>query len=255
MEINNLVYLVAILFVLYFVFSQTKDALENTSEQPQTIFAMENAYTNIHCVREDLPLIKLRPNSIACLSKDGSKCFSRSDLQVPADYACNDSQKSVNNYLSKDGIRDKSKYSRTMFDDLMSGGYHNIECDYSALHDSNHWCGKVYQAVQDRCATKSEIERMSDRLCNKDLFTYYNTKRTDNPTNSTFYSPTSIQSRIEKCVTTDCKRQVNIDQPYCEESCKLCYDATCNGERPHKKITPPSTPAAAPNLGARGRRA
>ena len=253
MEFKNLIYLVVIFFVLNFLFTDKKDKLENT-EQPQTIFAMENAYTNIHCVREDLPLVKLRTNSIACLSKDGSNCFSRSDLQVPAEYACTDSRDSVNNYLSKDGIRDKSKYSRTVFDNLMSGGYHNIECDYTALRDPNHWCGKVYQAVQDRCANKSDIERSTDRLCNKDIFTYYNNKRTDNPTNSTFYSPTSIQSRIEKCVTTDCKRQANINQAYCEESCKLCYDATCNGERPHMKITPPSTPSSAPNLGARGRR-
>lgn len=255
MHIKNLVYLAAILFVLYFIFSENKEKLENTPDKPQTIFAMENAYTNIHCIREDLPLVKLRPNSIACLSKDGTNCFTRSDLQVPPEYACNDSQKSVNNFLSKDGVRDKSQYSRTVFDNLMSGGYYNIECDYSALRDPNHWCGKVYQAVQDRCAKKSDIERSTDRLCNKDIFTYYDAKQTDNPTNNSFHSSTSIQSKIDKCVSTDCKRQANINQAYCEESCKLCYDATCNGERPHIKIIPPSNSLPPPNLGSRGRRA
>jgi hypothetical protein len=253
MQIKNLIYLVGLLFVIYFLYTKTKEGLETSiNSQPQTIFGMENAYTNIHCVQDNLPLIKLRQNSIACLSKDGSTCYDRNALQVPSDYACNDSVRSVNNYLSKNGIRDKSKYSRTVFDELMSKGYHNIECDYGALHDSNHWCGKVYNAIQDRCSNKGEIERMTDRLCNKDLLANYTTQKTDQPTTSAFYSPDSIQFKIDKCVSTDCKRQANIDQTYCAESCKLCYDATCNGERPHIKVTPPPPPATA--LGVRGRR-
>jgi hypothetical protein len=194
---------------------------------------MENAYTNIHCISPDLPVVKFGKNSIACLtdnSGDESKCFKYSDFDVPSDYQCTNSKKSLNNFLSKDGLRNKGS-ARSLFDKLMKDGYHNIECNKASFEDPNHWCGQVKQAIDQRCNSKSEAERITDRVCDKNLLTYSQTHHPSgtSKTVSSRFSNDSFKSRASKCIQ-NCARQRRFtpeQREECNSNCNLCGNTIC----------------------------
>lgn len=227
MQVNNLVILFIVLIIGYFIFGQ-KENLDNSTD---TIVGMENAYTNIHCLSPELPAIKLGKNSIACLtdnSGDESKCFKYADFDVPANFQCTNSRNNLNTYLSKDGLRNTSSKARQIFDGLMKNGYHNIECNKDAFDDPTHWCSQVKQAIDQRCSSKSEAERVTDRLCNEDLLSY---AKTANPVNTktipTRFAPDSFKTRALKCRQVNCARQRGANKELCESNCSLCGNTTC----------------------------
>lgn len=120
----------------------------------------------------------------------------------------------------------------------MTKGYYNIECDYDAFNDPSHWCRNLQSSLKTYCGSyKTDIERNQDKLCDPDLLTNATQRQSSQPTTVSFFSPSSIRSKLQKC-GGDCSRQRNIDQTYCRESCQLCLNATCNGERPHVQLTP-----------------
>lgn len=226
MPIENLVILFIILVIGY-IFS----GKHSVREKMDTIVGMENAYTNIHCLSPDLPVIKLGKKSIACLtdnSGDESKCFKYSDFNIPPDYQCTNSRNSLNTYLSKDGLRNTSSAARQIFDGLMKNGYHNIECNKTAFDDTNHWCNKLKQSIDQRCGSKSEAERVTDKLCNEDLLSFANTPNpsTSSKTIPTRFAPNSFQTRALKCRQVNCARQ-RSNKAVCESNCNLCGNTTC----------------------------
>lgn len=224
MQVENLLFLFAVLAIGYFLFNK-KENLEN-------IVGMENAYTNIHCLSPGLPAIKLGTNSIACLtdnSGDESKCFKYADFDIPSDFQCTNSRKSLNTYLSKDGLRNTSSKARQIFNGLMKDGYHNIECNKAAFDDPNHWCNHIKQAINQRCDNKSEAERVTDRLCNKDLLSYATAQNSavNSKTIPTRFAPDSFQSRSVRCKRVNCARQRGANKTLCESNCDLCGNTSC----------------------------
>ncbi len=226
MQLENLILLFAVLVIAYFIFG-TKETMSNSTDN---IVGMENAYTNIHCLSPELPVIKLGRNTISCLtdnSGDESKCFKYSDFNVPSNFQCTNSKNSLNTYLSKDGLRNQGP-ARTIFDRLMRDGYHNIECNKAAFDDPNHWCGQVKQAINQRCGSKSKAERVTDRLCNEDLLTYSQTQHPSgtSKTVSSRFANDSFKSRSSKC-RQNCARQRGGNRTLCESNCNLCGNTTC----------------------------
>jgi hypothetical protein len=247
--------LIVLLAIVSFVYTlrTKKESLTNNNSlvPPVTMTTVENAYTDMYCVNDDLPLVKLKPTSISCLSKDGVNCLTRRDLAIPDSYACNRSKNSVNNYLSTDALR--SDAGKRTFNDLSKKGYFNISCDYDGFNNPNHWCGKLKGGLTDYCASyESDLQRSFDKLCTPDLLTNASQSQSGLPTYSVLYSPDSPAFKLEKC-KSDCSRNQNIDMMYCNESCNLCYDPTCYGTRPHKKTVASAPSAPSVNLSGRNR--
>jgi hypothetical protein len=225
---EHLILLFAILVIGYF-FLSIKENMDNSTD---TIVGMENAYTNIHCLSPELPVIKLGNKSIACLtdnSGDESKCYKYSDFEVPNNFQCTNSRNSLNTYLSRDGLRNTSTRARQLFDTLMRNGYHNIECNKAAFDDPTHWCHKIKQSIDQRCNTKSEAERVTDRLCNKDLLSYSNASNpaSNSKTIPIQFNPNSFQTRALRCRQVNCARQRGGNRTTCEANCNLCGNTTC----------------------------
>lgn len=222
----NFFYVIVILIIIHFVLTKF-EGVDNT--MPGTVVGVENAYTNIHCINENLPIIKIgtKLDRVSCLSKTANEndCYKYSDFSVPSGYQCTNSSKDLNNYLSKDGLRDKSTKARSLFDNLMSSGYYNHTCNDASIKDASHWCGKIYNAIQARCAAKNKFERASDRLCNEEIY-----KSPPANKSSTFFSKDSISSKINMCKNKNCARSVppGMTKAQCLENCDLCYETKCN---------------------------
>ena len=222
----NFFYVIIILIIIHFVLTSF-EGVENI--MPDTVVGVENAYTNIHCINENLPIIKIgtKLDRVSCLSKTANEndCYKYSDFSVPSGYQCTNSSKDLNNYLSKDGLRDKSTKARSLFDNLMTSGYYNHTCNDASIKDASHWCGKIYNAIQTRCAAKNKFERASDRLCNEEIY-----KSPPVNKSSTFFSKDSISSKINMCKNKNCARSVppGMTKAQCLENCDLCYETKCN---------------------------
>jgi len=220
--IKILFYVIVILIIIYFVSSRFEGFNNN-------VVGVENAYTNIHCINEDLPVIKIAPklDGVSCLSKTANEndCYKYGDFSVPSEYQCTNSSKDLNNYLSKDGLRNKSTKARSIFDNLMSSGYYNHTCNDTSIKDASHWCGKIYNAIQTRCDAKNKFERASDRLCNEEIY-----KSPPVDKSSVFFSKNSISSKINMCKSKNCARNVpaGMTRAQCLENCDLCYETKCN---------------------------
>jgi hypothetical protein len=122
---------------VYYLFITTKEGNSNTP--PETIYGSENAYTNINCINESLPVFKINPSGLFCLSSTANEqnCYKYSDFNVPTDYTCTNSRKDLNNYLSKDGLRDIKSTSRQIFNNLSQQGYYNHGCSQSNYQKSD----------------------------------------------------------------------------------------------------------------------
>jgi len=145
MNIRNLIIITFILFVTYYFFFSSR---ENLSANIVT-----NAFSDLRCISDDLPIVRLIDNkTFQCLTKnknDTSSCMLRSDFRIPESVECN----RINQYLSREGVRDRSLPTRQLFDQLESTvDYNFLTCTQDALNDPNHWCGKLYRNVIDvRC--------------------------------------------------------------------------------------------------------
>ena len=71
MDGQSLLYLTVILFIVYYLFITTKEGNSNTP--PETISGSENAYTNINCINESLPVFKINPSGLFCLSSTANE--------------------------------------------------------------------------------------------------------------------------------------------------------------------------------------
>lgn len=237
---NILLYVAVIALVIGTVVLEVrilqKRNVEGLDDQPlnsNTIVGMENAYTNIHCVSPELPAIKLGSRSISCLTDangDDNSCLRLSDFQVPATVACTGSGRTLNTYLSRDGLLDTNSRSRQLFNTLSQQGYKNITCNKAAFEDPNHWCNKILQALDQRCAGKSQVEKDSDNLCNTSFLNAVNARAEENvvtPTTTSFFSPTDFQTRVRRCQSVDCVRQRGANLQVCRANCSLCGKGTC----------------------------
>jgi hypothetical protein len=85
MKIQDLLILIAILFVSYYFLISKNEKLENTPAP--TIFGSTNAFTGLYCVDDNLPIVRSvnmeGGKTFQCISKDGINCAKRSDFLTP----------------------------------------------------------------------------------------------------------------------------------------------------------------------------
>lgn len=153
MTIRDLIILTLCLFFLYYIITKSRETLDAV--------IVTNAFSNLRCVSDKenntLPIIRVIDNkTFQCLSKnkdDTTNCMIKDDFQIPNNISCN----FVNQYLSKDGVRNKKLPTRRVFDTLESSvNYNLLTCTQDGLKDPNHWCGKLYKIVSEEKCPSTE---------------------------------------------------------------------------------------------------
>lgn len=140
-NINKILILVIVLSIFYILFSYRENLSANI---------VTNVFSDLRCLADDLPIVRLIDNkTFQCITKnknDTTNCMLRSDFKIPDTIPCNQ----INQYLSREGVRDKSLPTRQLFDNLEKDvDYNFITCNQDAFNDPNHWCGKLYKNVTD----------------------------------------------------------------------------------------------------------
>ena len=153
MTIRELIILTLSLFFLYYIITKGRETLDAV--------IVTNAFSDLRCVSDKenntLPIIRVIDNkTFQCLSKnkdDTTNCMIKDDFKIPNNISCN----FVNQYLSKDGVRNKTLPTRGVFDTLESTvNYNLLTCTQDGLKDPNHWCGKLYKTVLDEKCPSTE---------------------------------------------------------------------------------------------------
>lgn len=88
MEYSKILMGVLLLVIIYFMFINSAEKLENVSsqeEKPQTVFGVRNAFTGLRCYDDNLPIVSINSNTFTCISKDGQNCLTRDQLLIPKD--------------------------------------------------------------------------------------------------------------------------------------------------------------------------
>jgi len=146
---NTLVILIIVLFIIYYITSKY-ELFEGE--------VVENAYSNMFCLDDSLPLTRFIENkTFQCISRDGTNCATRDTLAVPSNVICT----KVNEYLSKDGIRDIKSQTRAVFDEFESGKNNNMKlftCNRDALSDPTHWCGKLWNKLNTQECNRPDAQ-------------------------------------------------------------------------------------------------
>ena len=146
MQLQNLVILTGILFMLYYFFV-TKESFQGE--------VVDNAFTGLRCIndgnneaKDDLPVYRfVEDKTFQCVSRDGTNCMYRKDMSIPDNRNCNE-------YLSKEGIRDIKSDSRAFFNEYESGSNTNLKlftCTNDGLLNKNIWCGKLSDTFLNKC--------------------------------------------------------------------------------------------------------
>ena len=229
------------LVIIYYTLGGSNEGIDNTP--PQTIFAVGNAFTGLTCYDDNQPIVSQDGNTFTCISKDGTNCLYKQNLNIPNTVSCKD----VNTYLSKDGVRQLpssvgggSPNSRDVFDDLSKNGYYTLQCNYKALNDPNHWCNKISQSYNNWCGTLDRFAKASNPGCNS--IPLYSQKPTDSTLTSVLFknltdaekaanSKMGIVDRatVVSCQNKDCIRNkpANITSAQCKTNCSTCGKTKC----------------------------
>lgn len=176
-DIHDLLALIVVFFCIQYVYKMYFEGFDGK--------AVENAYSGMTCIRNDLPIVRIQDNkTFECLSIDGTNCLDRSSLQVPNDYVCSDGQKNVNKFLTTDGLRNV-RINPTLKISQVFNDFENLRllndndtklnrniklmtCTPEGLQDSNHWCGKVWNHLQTtECSRKDAKFRSYRDVCKK----------------------------------------------------------------------------------------
>lgn len=196
MTLQTVFQLVGLLFLLNWLFTTFKEGLQAT-EPPMII--VDNAFTDTKCVSDNLPLLRFHPrenpNTFRCLSVDGQNCINRNSLAIPSTIPCKDvtkycdmskasasdawctqevngqnvSIKGVNNWLSKDAVRNakanpsvpvskafqdyENLRSLAPNDPALNKNVKLLTCTPDGLSNPNHWCGQVWNTINSECNT------------------------------------------------------------------------------------------------------
>jgi hypothetical protein len=147
-KVQDLVVLTFCLFIFYYLLNRSKESLDAVM--------VTNAFSDLRCISDDLPIVRLIDNkSVQCLSKsetDTENCLMRSDLAVDSKIKCND----INTHLVKE-IRNKNSPVRKVYDGLEKNvNYNLLTCNPDGLNNSGHWCGKIYNVVKNEKCTSNE---------------------------------------------------------------------------------------------------
>lgn len=183
---QHLLALVFILFVLYHL----------TSVEAFQGVVVGNAYTSMHCVSNNEPLVRFvasnpsapgKIDTMQCLAHNASggipKCLTRLDLEetdsakadgIPKDIECYKAKQNVNTWISNstrrlgvasDPLKD-SPYGKVFAD---YGNARNVAvhtCTKDGLLDENHWCGKLYKQIEPECNKRSfERQQIFNQFC------------------------------------------------------------------------------------------
>lgn len=242
MKIHVIVVIVAVVLFYYFVLQhQEEEGIDNTP--PQTMFTVGNAFTGLTCYNENHPIVSQDGSTFTCISKDGTNCLYKQNLNIPNNVSC----KNINTYLSKDGVRQLPSSvtggqpnSRDIFDDLSKNGYYTLQCNYKALNDPNHWCGKISASYKEWCGTLDRFAKASNPGC--DSIPLYAEKVTDSTITKTLFKNLSDSEKaanskmgiidmatVVSCQNKDCVRNKpsNITASECKANCSKCGKTKC----------------------------
>lgn len=190
--------------------------------------AVDNAYTNTKCVKDDLPLVRFYPTAnpatLRCLSVDGQNCITRQSIGVPSNYTCDDSAQNVNKYLSADGIRTVNINKTTPlakvyydYENLKSINLSNptgninvsfLTCTPDGLKNPNHWCGQTWSAINSQCSGPKGLYGEYNSIC-KNLPLYLNNPNVGTNVTVTNYSAIS-QNLQQALAAQNTARQTNV---------------------------------------------
>lgn len=107
-----------------------------------------NPFSDLRCIDNGLPIVRILNNkTFQCLSRDNTNCMLRSDFKLQDNVKCGD----VNTTLVKE-IRNRNSPVTQVYSDLDKNvNYSLLTCNPQGLNNSDHWCGKLWTNVKDRC--------------------------------------------------------------------------------------------------------
>jgi len=139
---NSIILIVIALFVIglvYWWFFR----MENLDATVST-----NPFSDLRCIADSLPIVRILDNkTFQCLSRDNTNCMMRSDFNLQDNVKCGD----VNTTLVKE-IRNRNSPVTQVYMDLdKNTNYSLLTCNPQGLNNADHWCGKLWSNVKDRC--------------------------------------------------------------------------------------------------------
>lgn len=148
----NILWILSVIIFLIILGQRTEHFTRTINTSAATV---DNYFTDLQCIDPTLPIARFRQgNTLEYYSLNGTtpmmmtdfgvsnvKCFKqKSDKTTKPDF---------NTYISTIGLRDKSTPTYKLFTDLGNNVYPNfkaINCTSNGMNDSNHICGKLYNA-------------------------------------------------------------------------------------------------------------
>jgi hypothetical protein len=138
----NTIYILVGVFIIAFVYwwffrMESLDATVST-----------NPFSDLRCIGDNLPIVRILDNkTFQCLSRDNTNCMMRSDFNLSDNVKCGD----VNTTLVKE-IRNKNSPVTRVYKDLdQNTNYSLLTCNPQGLNNPDHWCGKLWSNIKDRC--------------------------------------------------------------------------------------------------------
>lgn len=132
---------IVILFLAFVYFSFFR--IENLDATVST-----NPFSDLRCIDDSLPIVRIIDNkTFQCLTKDNTNCMNRNDFSIPDNVKCSD----INTTLVKE-IRNKNSPITKVYKDLdQNTNYSLLTCNPNGMNSSDHWCGKIWNNIKDKC--------------------------------------------------------------------------------------------------------
>ena len=131
--------IILFLAVVYFLFFRIEKLDATVSTNP---------FSDLRCIDDSLPIVRIIDNkTFQCLTKDNKNCMGRNDFNIPNDIKCGE----INTTLVKE-IRNKNSPITKVYNDLDSNtNYSLLTCNPNGIKSSDHWCGKIWSNIKDKC--------------------------------------------------------------------------------------------------------
>lgn len=237
-ELKYLIIFVIVLFALYTLLKNKETFLGDV---------VINAYSDMHCIEDDQPLVRLfprnQPTTFQCLSTTGTGdgCIKRSTINVPSNYACKGSARNVNLFLSRDGIRQvnlpqtrNAPFGKVYweFENLRTNSKPRdpsmnlslVTCTPKGLlSGDNHWCGQLWKTVEPICEKQKFEQGIFSSLC--DNVKNELSKANEHTTNEIVTSANNIAAlQMRAQCKSDCTRQ--RQGTTCRQGCDTRFPVT-----------------------------
>lgn len=139
---NRLVFIIVVILVIAFVY-WSFFRMENLDATVST-----NPFSDLRCIDDALPIVRIVGNkTFQCLSRDNTNCMTRTDFNLADNVKCGD----INTTLVKE-IRNKNSPVTQVYKDLdQNTNYSLLTCNPQGLNNTDHWCGKLWSNIKNRC--------------------------------------------------------------------------------------------------------